>query len=76
VLPKVLADRMKFLGTPNNAKKKKPNKIYLSDLCSKYKLLKTGKREDIEKRLLVHFFSLFLFVPRLPILVAEYYNAA
>jgi hypothetical protein len=31
VLPKVLADRMKFVGTPNNAKKKKPNKIYLSD---------------------------------------------
>jgi hypothetical protein len=31
VWPKDLADRMKFLGTPNNAKKKKPNKIYLSD---------------------------------------------
>lgn len=42
-LPQVLADRNTFLATPNSKNKKKPGKLYLSDLCGKYSIAKTGK---------------------------------
>jgi hypothetical protein len=56
-LPKILSNTSKFLGYPNKKSKKKDSKLYLSDLCDKYGLAKTGKRKDLEKRLLAHFFK-------------------
>jgi hypothetical protein len=79
ILPAIFSQKDKFLSIPTRAKdgqlKRKDGVSYLYDICVKYNLPKSGKRPDLEKRLLLFFFEYPELFAKEPAFQSEYDSA-